>query len=398
VLLGRIHRMILIELFKVFALSLIALTGLVLLAGVMAEAMKSGLGPAQILVVVPLLLPSLLPYTVPTTTLFATCLVYGRLAADNEILALKAAGTHVLHVVWPAVLLGLLTSAGTMFLSLDFIPYTHFVMRTQINADVEELLYGLLRRDGCLRDPRRTYEIHVKSIDGRTLHGVVFKQQARKEGGCDVIACAKEADLSVDLARRQVLVNMRNCQIVEGNMLGYVEEQTFLMAIPGDWGGAGAKLRSTDMAWSELSDYEAKFRAEKQQLSAEIDKHQKQLDLGRGGARFAEHIKHLTNERRIRANYIDAIQSEFHMRPALALGCLCFALIGCPVGIWFGRSDYLSAFVTCFLPVVTIYYPLLFCFINLARVGKMPPWLGIYDADGLLILAGIVLIRRLARN
>ena len=44
------------------------------------------------LTVIPLLIPNTLPYTLPTTTLFATCVIYGRLAHDNEILAVKAAG------------------------------------------------------------------------------------------------------------------------------------------------------------------------------------------------------------------------------------------------------------------------------------------------------------------
>ena len=64
-----------------------------------------------------------------------------------------------------------------------------------------------------------------------------------------------------------------------------------------------------------------------------------------------------------------SIDAERHMRPALALGCLCFALVGCPVGIWFSKSDYLSAFITCFLPIVIVYYPLMLCGINMARSG-----------------------------
>ena len=49
------------------------------------------------------------------------------------------------------------------------------------------------------------------------------------------------------------------------------------------------------------------------------------------------------------------IAKEYQMRPALALGCLCFVLVGCPVGIWFSRSDYLSSFITCFLPIIVLY-------------------------------------------
>jgi lipopolysaccharide export system permease protein len=86
------------------------------------------------------------------------------------------------------------------------------------------------------------------------------------------------------------------------------------------------------------------------------------------------------------------------MRPTLALGCLCFALLGGPVGIWFSKSDYLSAFVTCFLPIVTVYYPVLFCMINVARIGRFPPWMGMYNANLLLLAVGVVLFRRLQRT
>src|SRR5271165_4328677 len=101
-----LQRSIFWELIKAFALSLIALTGILLLAGIVAEASQRGLTPTQILAAIPLIVPSLMPYTIPSTTLFATCLVYGRLAHDNEIVAIKAAGINLLTVVWPAVVLG----------------------------------------------------------------------------------------------------------------------------------------------------------------------------------------------------------------------------------------------------------------------------------------------------
>src|SRR5215472_14326989 len=109
-----LHRMILWELLKVFALSLLGITGILLMAGIVAEASQQGLGPLQILAIIPLLIPSTLPYTLPTTTLFTTCVVYGRLAHDNEILAIRAAGVNLLKVVWPAVFLGLAMSGVTL--------------------------------------------------------------------------------------------------------------------------------------------------------------------------------------------------------------------------------------------------------------------------------------------
>src|ERR1700675_2628199 len=98
---GILHRMILWGLIKVFVMSLIGITGILLMAGIVRGGAQEGLGAAQILAAIPLIIPSTLPYTIPATTLFACCVVYGRLAADNEILAIKASGVNLGHVVKP---------------------------------------------------------------------------------------------------------------------------------------------------------------------------------------------------------------------------------------------------------------------------------------------------------
>jgi len=132
---GILFRMILWELVKVFGIALFAITGILLMAGIVAEATQQGLGPAQIMGAIPLLVPSTLPYTIPATTLFAACVVYGRLAADNEILAIKAAGVNLVAVVLPGLLLGVAMSGMTMGLYYRVIPYTHHLLRQLVFRD-----------------------------------------------------------------------------------------------------------------------------------------------------------------------------------------------------------------------------------------------------------------------
>ena len=50
--------------------------------------------------------------------------------------------------------------------------------------------------------------------------------------------------------------------------------------------------------------------------------------------------------------------------------------------IWLSKSDYLSAFITCFLPIVVIYYPLMICGSNFAKEGKLHPTLDTWAANG----------------
>lgn len=392
---GTIHRMILVELLKIFFIALVALTALILIAGIISEAMRNGFGPAQIAMIIPLLLPSLLPYTVPTTTLFATCIVYGRLSADNEILALKAAGVHIAHVVWPAIFLGLATSVVTMICYIDIIPLTGCALRNNVVGDVEELLYNMLRKDGHIKHASISVEIHVKSMNGRKLHDVVFKRKSA-DGGFDLIAVAKEAELRVDLAHKLILVDMRKCQVNGGN--GVIESKIWPVDLPPDFTQRTTKIRAMDMTWDELNEYEDKYLNDRDRFIVELDLVQTAANLGTLKPEDQQRQHSLEVELKHRETMLASINAERHMRPALAIGCLCFALVGCPVGIWFSKSDYLSAFITCFLPIVLLYYPAMLCLFNMARAGRISPWLSVYDADAITFILGGILFHRLARN
>src|SRR5581483_11523137 len=98
------------------------------------------------------------------------------LAADNEVLAVKAAGVHLGRIIKPSVVLGLLTAVGTGTLYFDFIPRTHLMLRSQVYGDAEEIIYAVLKRQGCIRDPRLRTSIWVREVRGRRLIDVVYKQ------------------------------------------------------------------------------------------------------------------------------------------------------------------------------------------------------------------------------
>src|SRR6478735_6660374 len=130
--------MILAELVKVFVMSLVALTGMFLLAGLIQEATQKGLSPGQIVMAIPLIVPNTLPFTIPATTLFATCVVYGRMSADNEVLVLKAAGVNIYRLLAPALILGALTTGTTLALFYDPIPRSQQLLREQLLNDSEQ--------------------------------------------------------------------------------------------------------------------------------------------------------------------------------------------------------------------------------------------------------------------
>ena len=59
------------------------------------------------------MIPASLPYTVPVSLLFAATVVYGRLASDNEVIAVKTAGLSAMVLIWPSIILGLFLSVAS---------------------------------------------------------------------------------------------------------------------------------------------------------------------------------------------------------------------------------------------------------------------------------------------
>jgi len=388
--------MIFVELFRVFFMCWLGLTGMILLGGVIAEATQQGLGPKQILEIIPFLIPSTLPYTLPTTTLFATCVVYGRLSHDNEVLAIKAAGINVFQVVIPAIVLGAVASLGTMALYWDIIPSTHWKLRTHFVNNIEDLMYNMLRKDGRIQHPQLDYSVYAKQVEGRDLLDASFMHRDPKNGGFDWIARGRKATISVDQDKKIITIRMWDGTLRKENGESAVFE---FFEWPVEMKlNAPEKNRPTDMTWPEMSQFRAKFEDDIDQNRQEIAAHEAAIIRGNSPPEFVEHIRHKRAYIRGVQGLIANIDTEYQMRPALALGCLCFVLVGCPVGIWFSRSDYLSSFITCFLPIIVVYYPLLLCGVNMAKSGKYMAALAIWPANTLMSILAVMLLRKLMRN
>lgn len=394
-LFGLVQRMILWDLFKIFSLAWFSLTALFLMAGLVAEATQQGLSPGQILAIMPYIIPSTLPYTLPTTTLFATCIVYGRLSADNEVLALKAAGVHLGHIVTPAIILGGAISAATFLMYLDVIPYTHHELRSRFLRDVEEFLYSMLRRDGVIRNNRLSYTIYVKKVEDRNLIDAIFMKRDGS-GGYDLVARAQEAEIRVPAGRKVLSVHMKRTYIVSKDDNGFFADKIFELELP-DFLDT-AKWRPASMTWTELPLYRDKFQVDADKYLAEFVRLKQKEEQGQSTEEDSKNKNTAETNWKHHQNLAFGIDAEFHLRPALTLGCLCFVLVGCPVGVFFSRSDYLSAFITCFLPIVTLYYPLLLCGINFAKTATIPPGLAIWPANVLMLVIAWFLFWRLLRN
>lgn len=385
-----LQRMVATDLLRVFLLGLVAITSVLVLVGIVQEAAQQGLALEQTLRLLPLLVPGLLPYTVPATCLFAVAVVYGRMAHDNEITAMKAAGIPATRIVWPAVTLGLACSTVLFFLVRDAIPRMHHRLRSIILEDAEEWLYARLRRDRRLNEPKLGYAIWVKEVQGRRLISPTFVRRDA-QGRDEIIAVAREAELQVDWQEQILRVYMIQGEIVRDYQgprevrLAFDEE---IIPVPLPATNLRRQPRPREMTNQQIREKLVSIAQEKEAVTRQLEKVLVELN--------DPSTSPVVRQKRAHLEYLQStiheLQTELAQRPALASSCIVFVLIGTAVGIWFHRRDYLSSFVTCFLPIVLTYYPLMMFGINMGKKGQLDPRFGMWMGNTMLGVVGLGLL------
>jgi lipopolysaccharide export system permease protein len=248
-------------------------------------------------------------------------------------------------------------------------------------------------------------------VQGRRLLDVVIKRRVKFKNpetgvetyiGYDFVARAREARLRVNVEEGMLYIDPDRFVIDDKSARGTTAMNGPLpVELPENLRGRDIRTRPMSLVWDDLqprietlrnnkATLERKRETNRQELSASADEQTKALQM--------QHDQHLQAQAREVHRTMRNVESEFYMRPALAFGCLVFAIIGCPVGMMANRADYLSTFVVCFLPTVFVYYPLLLFGGNIGRDGKIPLAIGCWLANIVVGLAGLVLTARLLRR
>ncbi|MHC4221972.1 MAG: LptF/LptG family permease [Planctomycetota bacterium] len=171
-----LQRYIFREIFRIFVLATIALTLMLSLGSILRPVQEYGVGPQQVVHLMGYFLPITLTFVLPMAALFATTLVYGRFASDNELDACKASGVSLLTLIYPGIALAMMVSIATLVLSFHVMPA--FVGRAEksLKADAKQILFRNLQRKGYYALPDSRYLIYADQADSENdlLAGVVI--------------------------------------------------------------------------------------------------------------------------------------------------------------------------------------------------------------------------------
>lgn len=393
---GILTRYVLAEIVRVFTLALVSLTGLMILVGVAKEVLQQGLGPAQVVQLLPYILPNALLFAVPGTILFAVSMVYGRISASNEVVAIKALGIHPAVLLWPAVVLAFLLSLTTVWLNDVAVSWGYRGIQRVVLEAVEDIVYGTLRTQKSFSS--RNLSIHVKQVDGHKLIEPTISFQG-KDDGRSITVTAAEAEMHTDLVANVLTIRCRDGVAHADNGVAVrfsdvVEQQISLEQLrrKEDLSRAPSHLAMRTLRSAKTSQL-ADIRRHEQEMAAQAAQ---QLLLGEFRDLRSPRWDDLTDRLRNDFYNLHRLETEMPRRWANGFSCLCFVAIGVPMAIQLRNSDVLKSFFMCFLPILIVYYPLTIFGLDRAKDGSLPP-IFVWSGNVLLALWGIWLLRRVMR-
>jgi lipopolysaccharide export system permease protein len=176
-----------------------------------------------------------------------------------------------------------------------------------------------------------------------------------------------------------------------------VQSYEFTEPLPPEVFGGPDMPRSSDVSWPELFRRAKIMRHNEEASAARIDAMEAEIAANPDPDRV-NILRHYRDVQRYGMRMYRSFEAEKHLRPALAVGCICFVLLGASIGVRANRADFLSSFIIGFLPVVLIYYPILICGTNFAKEGRVPIPIAVWVADALFAVVAVGMCWRLVRR
>lgn len=389
-----IHRYIVFELLKVFSATLSIMTLIFILVGVVREGREQGLEPAQVMQIVPFILPDALRYTVPATILLAACMLYGRMSNSNEITALKSLGISPMQALWPTFIFAFLLSLTTVWLNDFAVSWGRAGIRRVVIESIEEIAYGMLRTQRSYSSDQ--VSIVVKRVEDDRLIQPIISFNA---GGSGVTISCEEAKLRGEPEKGLFTIICRNGMIdVEGKARMLFPNDTIERSVPLDSGRF--KGEADHPAYIPMYAIPPAITAAESTIGLQDDTSAAKAALQMLSGDFSG----LTNPewdtveavRDRDVQKLHRLQTESYRRWSNGFSCLCFVLVGAPLATRLRHADFLTTFFACFMPILLVYYPLLAFGVDQAKAGRVPSYT-VWIGNLLLFGVGAYLVHRVRR-
>ena len=154
-----------------------------------------------------LLIPYVVAYALPLGLLSAILIVFGRLSAQREIIAMKAAGMSLYRVSAPVWVIGLMGTVLCLFVNLQYAPHARAVFRERVaNVFVEDPLQFI--QPGRFIEDFPGYILYAEGQLGSLLTGFNI-WELNTEGQVTTVLKAEEGSFHYDPGQDELILTLK---------------------------------------------------------------------------------------------------------------------------------------------------------------------------------------------
>lgn len=412
------------EFLKNFGIAILVCGLLMLLGTVVRQASEYenfGISYGQVAVLAPYFLPQAMAYAIPLAVMIAAIMAYGRMAAENEILAAQSGGASIGRLSVNVVVVSLFLSVIVLWcndqgiewgfgcIRNNIINYSNPTFRESLEKPGSSLSMQLEQNTGVTINllPRKVDKetgrelrpVHVAYFSNdRTVQSFFAKDHINGQpvpndhGGLSMkitlIDCqstnsdvatniSKEIALIMDLPALDTTFSLGNTAGTEGYMTNLKVAEEMRKQIRAMQLGTLDRAAETaaQVAASSPADPVAPLAVAAEWMET------------RQGSETIGSLREKSMRRIV----------EFHRKLSISLIPFSMVFLGIGLGLLVKKGQRMVGFVLGLLTYFVVYYPLMITFKQLANSGTLPPW-SLWTPNVLVLLLGLWLWRLYSRG
>jgi LPS export ABC transporter permease LptF len=294
------------------------------------------------------ILPFSLAFTIPWGFLTAVLLVFGKMSAENELIAFRATGVSVPRICLPVLVLAVACVGICFWINIEVAPKAQAKMKEALYNIATSNPMAMFGSDKVI-DAFPGNKIYVERNQGAELFNLLV-YKLNDENEATQVIFAHRGMLETDREKKELLLHIFNARYEQRDD----QDVENLMKIR-----QGITMQETTLPISLES------------------LHDKKRGKGIGSMTAGELLERLNAEERQahmtekeRAAEVSAAKTEMSKRFSFSLASFAFALIGVPLAITAHRKETSAGFLLSLIVAVTYFF-----FIIIANgVREKPAW------------------------
>lgn len=313
-----------------------------------------------------LVLPFSLTFTIPWGFLTALLLVFGRISADNELIALKANGVSIPRICVPVFIFSLLLTGICFWINAEIAPRAETAM-TRAIVDIATSNPAALFRADEVVDQFPDRRVYVGGKDGDKLKNLIVFEMNEANEPLKMVH-AKEGILTADPANSRLLLKLYDARFEQRDEKEPRDITKIRQGI----------VMSEGVFPISLTEFYKEYLSGRRLSS---------YTLGE----LIEHIKNGADGK------VGEATVEFNKRFSASLACFAFALIAIPLGITTHRKETSVGFALSLAVAFTYFFFIIMADTFRGNPNVHPSFL-IWAPNVIFITLGTVLFWRLTKK